>query len=157
MPVLRRLRHAMQLLSGWARKPIREQLGIGLAAGLLVAVHGALRIWSYPRVLAGIERAARRFPSRAKNDTRTARERAEQVERVAHRIFPNSPCLSQALAVCFQYWRRNLPASIHLGAMKDCAGVLSAHAWVESAGEVIVGETEKLADYELLSGIEVPE
>ncbi len=157
MPVLHRLRHAMQLLSRWARKPIREQLRIGLAAGLLVVVHGALRIWSYPRVLAGIKRASRRFPSKAKNDTQTARERAEQVERVAHRIFPDSPCLSQALAVCFQYWRRNLPASIHLGAMKDGAGVLSAHAWVESVGEVIVGETEKLADYELLSGIEAAE
>ena len=157
MRVGNRLRYTMQLLSRWVRKPIREQLRIGLAAGLLVVVHGALRIWSYPRVLAGVKRAARRFPSKAKNDSQTARERAKQVERVAHQIFPDSPCLSQALAVCFQYWRHNLPASIQLGAMKDGAGVLSAHAWVESVGEVIVGETERLADYELLSGIEAAE
>lgn len=147
----------MRLLPRWTGRPIREQLKIGLTVGHLLMVYVALRASSYPRVLAGVDRAARLFPSKAKGDLRSARTRAERVERVSHRIFPAHPCLPQALVVCFQYWRRGLPAHIHLGAMKDSVGALSAHAWVESNGEVIVGETESLAEYELFSGTEAAE
>ncbi len=157
MPELPRQFLPMQLLPRWTGRPIREQLRIGHTASLLLLVYVALRSSSYPRVLAGVERAARLLPAKAKDDFRGALARAERVERVAHRIFPGHPCLPQALTVCFQYWRRSLPARIHLGAMRDNAGALSAHAWVESNGEVIVGATERLAEYELFSGIEAAE
>lgn len=49
-------------------------------------------------------------------------------------------CLRQALAIEYLLRRRNLPAELHIGTLKNGDGQLQAHAWVELDG-VALGQS----------------
>jgi hypothetical protein len=49
----------------------------------------------------------------------------------AERYVPRSNCLSRAAASCAMLRRRGVRARIRVGARRDSAGGLRAHAWVE--------------------------
>jgi hypothetical protein len=61
------------------------------------------------------------------------------VETAARHIPLASTCLTQALAVQMLLTRRGYPALLHIGVVTVGNNELQAHAWVESAGEVVIG------------------
>ena len=65
----------------------------------------------------------------------------------ASRLVPGSTCLVRALAAHSLCLRYGYPATVRLGARRDQAGDLEAHAWLELGGEVVVGGGEARAEY----------
>jgi len=107
-----------------------------------VVLLGATRLglWVLPlrvvrRLLA---RAAR--PPRGSQTVPSSRERIPWAVSVAQRIVPRATCLVQALAAEALFARYGHPADLRIGVLKTDSGALVAHAWVESAGRVVVGE-----------------
>jgi hypothetical protein len=47
--------------------------------------------------------------------------------------------------------QQGYPASLQIGVAKGRDGQLEAHAWVESQGQVVIGNLENLAHFKLLS------
>jgi hypothetical protein len=73
---------------------------------------------------------------------------------VASRYVPAATCLTQAsvgqilLAHCGQ------AALLQIGVAKNEAGELEAHAWVESRGRVVIGDSRELFRYTCLPSLE---
>jgi len=65
----------------------------------------------------------------------------------AQRIIPRATCLPQAIAAEALLTRGGLPAHLQIGVKKTPDGKLTAHAWVESNGRIVVGNLRDLNDY----------
>ena len=61
------------------------------------------------------------------------------VDVVGRRLFPQNPCLTQAVVVQRLLRRRGIPAELRIGVRKEQGATLEAHAWVEHGGEVVMG------------------
>lgn len=61
------------------------------------------------------------------------------VDVVGRRLFPQNPCLTQAVVVQRLLRRRGIPAELRIGVRKEQGATLEAHAWVEHEGEVVMG------------------
>lgn len=72
-----------------------------------------------------------------------ARHWAWAVRVVALRI-PGASCLTQALALHWLLARAGQSARIHLGVAKHVGGGFEAHAWLESGGEILIGDDKSL-------------
>ena len=66
------------------------------------------------------------------------------------RLLGDGPCLTQALVLLLLFKRRGYPADLRIGVRQDGDGQIRAHAWVESAGSVVIGQVENLSDYKVL-------
>lgn len=62
--------------------------------------------------------------------------------RSAARYVPGATCLAQAVAASILLSRAGRPAVLQIGVTKPNRSTLSAHAWVESDGLVVVGDAE---------------
>lgn len=82
--------------------------------------------------------------------TRPPRQRIVWAVTAASRVVPRATCLPQALATQTLLARRGYPAQLRIGVAKSDAGLLEAHAWVESDGQVVVGNVRNLARYSRL-------
>lgn len=60
-------------------------------------------------------------------------------------------CLVQALAAQILLARRGNPAFLCIGVARAESGKLTAHAWLESNGDVILGDSADLSQFKLLS------
>jgi hypothetical protein len=67
---------------------------------------------------------------------------------------PGATCLSQALAAQTLFLRQGYPAELHIGVAKNETGQLEAHAWVESEGQVVIGDLQNLSRYTPLPSLE---
>ena len=65
----------------------------------------------------------------------------------AQRVIPRSTCLPQAIAAEALLTRGGLPADLRIGVKKTPDGKLTAHAWVESNGRIVVGQLRDLDAY----------
>jgi hypothetical protein len=75
---------------------------------------------------------------------------------VASRYVPVATCLTQALAGQVLLKQHCAPALLRIGVMKNQRGALQAHAWIESQGQVVIGNVPDLALFtELPSGGEL--
>jgi hypothetical protein len=63
---------------------------------------------------------------------------------------PKATCLTQALTTMILLERAKQPASLIFGVSKETEDNLVAHAWVESAGYVVVGGGKDLTRFSLL-------
>lgn len=77
----------------------------------------------------------------ARSPAATPDRLARAVERAAVAL-PGSKCLPQALAGAVLLRRRGLEAELRLGAATRPEGGLTAHAWLELEGRVVLGEAE---------------
>ena len=83
-----------------------------------------------------------------------ARPQAQRIPwavRVASILMPNATCLPQALAVHFLLLRNGYAAELKIGAAKNNAGVLEAHAWVTHEEQIVIGALRDLDRYIPLS------
>src|SRR5277367_7074283 len=74
-------------------------------------------------------------------------DRVSWAVRAASRFIPGaSNCLVRALATQTLLGRFGYRSELRIGARKDPAGSFAAHAWLESAGAIVIGEFA-LGDY----------
>ena len=75
-------------------------------------------------------------------------ERVGWAIRVASAYLPFATCLSQALTAQILLRRRGYPAVVRIGVARTHGRRLEAHAWVECAGQIVIGgSAESLAQY----------
>ena len=131
----------MQLLRKWVNLPRPDRRLFVRALPLVACVR--LGLWVLPW------RVTRRLIQRMSVTARSARPTPVQVEvdidavtravsRAARRV-PRATCLTQAIAASVMLGRRGIPATIRFGATRDPRGRFIAHAWVESAGRIVIG------------------
>jgi hypothetical protein len=118
----------------WRLSPTDRRLLLG-AAGHLIAAH--LRLVMLPlRVLlrgAGPRKGSQ--PSRGW----TPQEIAWAVCAASGYLPWPANCLAQALAGQAMLAQQGLPAQLRFGVAKGASGELHAHAWLECAGQAIIG------------------
>jgi hypothetical protein len=113
------------------------------ALALVAAVR--LVLWWVPY------RSARRWFDRAPGpdavvDLRRARAIANEVRR-ASRLVPRASCFTQALAARTWLARRGLANELRIGVARKPDGSPEAHAWIEVAGQVVLGDVPDLARF----------
>ena len=110
---------------------------------------GATRVvlWVLPFRLVRRLLAQTARPSAPRRGPRPSRHRLEWAVSLGRRVVPSSTCLVQALAAAALFIQHGHPADVRIGVMKDEAGGLIGHAWVESDGHVVVGDSSDLSRY----------
>ena len=110
---------------------------------------GATRValWVLPFRLVRRLLAQTARPSAARRGPRPSRHRLVWAVSLGRRVVPSSTCLVQALAAAALFIQHGHPADVRIGVMKDEAGGLIGHAWVESDGHVVVGDSSDLSRY----------
>lgn len=66
---------------------------------------------------------------------------------VAGRLFPDDPCLTQALAARVALRRLGRPTTLRLGVAEATGGGIEAHAWLEDDGRVLIGGAQSPRSY----------
>lgn len=122
------------------------------------------RVWRYKKMLAGAflmlallrfalfclpYRKVRRFV--AQTPRRRGRGRIDMqayqaklvwaIQLAGRYLLGHKPCLPQALAVQWFLLRQGVATDLNIGVQKDAAQGISAHAWIERDGQVIIGGT----------------
>lgn len=69
---------------------------------------------------------------------------------IASPYIPGVQCLAQALATQVLLRWRGYPTQLRIGIARGKEGELSAHAWVESQGKVVIGGLANMSHYTLL-------
>jgi hypothetical protein len=76
---------------------------------------------------------------RHRREEEDVRRRIWAVNAAGNRLFPDTPCLTQAVVVHRLLRRWGWPSELRIGVRKDGRGKFGAHAWIESEGEVLIG------------------
>lgn len=79
-------------------------------------------------------------PPPARPALRLAPDRVRWAIGIAQRLIPDATCLPQAIAAESLLTRDGHAVALRIGVLKNAAGALEAHAWVECEGRVIVGD-----------------
>jgi hypothetical protein len=62
-------------------------------------------------------------------------------------LLGDRPCLAEALIVQTFFRKHGYPAELRIGVRKAPSGQLLGHAWVESAGEIVIGGAESPQEF----------
>ena len=138
----------MKRLRQWWRLPAREQQLLVRAAVLLALLKVALRFLPFAKVQRLV--ALTRVAARARPRRRGEIERIVWAVSTAGYHVPRSTCLTTALAAQVLLERHGIPACLRIGVTRPESGPFLAHAWVESAGQIVIGKVENPADYAAL-------
>lgn len=145
----------MQRLHKFLRlSSIDRQLLIN-AAVLLTAIR--LGLWLLPfetlqRLLARMIQT----PSKLDSIYRVSIDKVAWAVSVASRYMPGKvKCLARALATQILLGQVGHHAQVRIGVAKSEAGLLEAHAWVESQGRVVIGNLKDLGRFTPLPNLEV--
>jgi hypothetical protein len=76
------------------------------------------------------------------------------VEAAGRRLLGRNPCLPKALAVLILFRRAGEDAELHMGVARERDGPVQAHAWIESAGRVVIGGDAPIEEYTRLPALD---
>jgi hypothetical protein len=106
----------------------------------LLALVIRLALWLLP--FGVLQRLVRRW-GRGTPGHGAARHRPPQVVaetvRYATRFVPRASCLTQALVTQVLLRRAGFAPALRIGLARRAGGAVSAHAWLENEGEVVIG------------------
>jgi len=124
------------------RLPPGERAILAEAWGLFLLVELALRVLSFKRLL-GLHRKLSRTTGATPASGRPASlARVVWLVEVAGRYAPVNPtCLKKALVLSWLLGRWGIPTALRIGVSRE-EGKLRAHAWLDYAGEPILGGQE---------------
>ncbi len=109
-----------------------------------------LMLWVLPfRAVRGVVDRWAGQAMAARDDPDFARAVRRAVDRAA-RTLPGSDCLPRALTAEVMLRRAGQPAQVSIGVASD-GRLLSAHAWVESAGVLVTGDSADLHQFHTLA------
>ena len=108
----------------------------------VAGVRLGLSIVQFPRFQA-VHEWVKAAPRAKRGKVPTTGQLAHDVRVVSHYV-PRATCLTQALAGQLLLERHGYPTVVHVGVTKEegKAATFQAHAWLESDGKVVIGETE---------------
>lgn len=138
---------ALELVRKFVRLPGRDRAVLARTIFALGAARLATWVLPFPvgrRLLVGKRRTAE--PTVTRDQIRWAMGHAQ-------RVIPRATCLPQALAAEALLTRGGLAADLKIGVMKTSSGGLTAHAWVESEGRIVVGDLPDLNSYTRLPSL----
>ncbi|HEX7071615.1 MAG TPA: lasso peptide biosynthesis B2 protein, partial [Rhodothermales bacterium] len=132
----------------WSSKKVVHEVSV-----LLVITRAALALLPYRLV----QRAAERFGSR-----QVANVEPGQYQRtltwaasgIGRYLLGERPCLVQAMVVKGMLARAGVATDLRIGVRRDVEGTLTAHAWLEQQGEVILGGRRSPSMYLALAPLE---
>jgi transglutaminase superfamily protein len=87
-------------------------------------------------------------------------EERQSVQRIvwavmtASRYVPTATCLTEALATKLMLIRNGHKATVRLGVSRNQNGQFQAHAWVESDGLIVIGDSQELFRFTRLPSLE---
>ncbi len=133
-------------LSDRIRRFLASDACLRVSAPVLITVcRVALGVFSFQRLQRIVLTLAPSAGGRAGGDSRSLDEVGPVVARAGRLVRGN--CLPQALAgYMLLAWRGQSP-QLRVGVSKGRSGRLVAHAWLECAGRVVVGEDGDLSQY----------
>src|SRR5215208_6209413 len=133
----------MILLLKFLRLPTVARWLLIKAALLLEAIKLGMRLLPFRTLRHLLAWAVGAPAKRLRHVDHTSTDRiAWAVEMVSRHMPGAKSCLTQALAVQMLLTRRGYPALLHIGVARGERGRFQAHAWVESQGKVVIGESE---------------
>jgi len=124
----------MRCLRKLAELPGAERWLLAEAALAVVLVRLGLWLLPFRLLRRGIDRLSTRHAS-----THFSPERIAWAVAVVSSYIPAATCLTQALAAQALLSRRGVSARLRIGVAKDPQGQFVAHAWLEHAGQIVVG------------------
>jgi len=74
--------------------------------------------------------------------------------KLSSRYIPFAKCLCQAMVVKILFTRHGYPAQLRIGVVKSDDKKLRAHAWVESQGQIVIGNGRELSLFNILPSFE---
>jgi hypothetical protein len=133
-------------LEKFARLPATDLALLGRSVAMLGTARVALWLFHFTTVRRLLAPSRRSLPARPATP-----ERIGWAIAVAKRVVPGANCLPQAVVAEALLVARGHPAELRIGVIKTARGGLEAHAWVESAGRMVVGElSQGLTGYTVL-------
>ncbi len=124
-----------EYVHAWLRLAPQERRQLVQAWGLLFAIGPVLRLFSFPRIHA----YCRRVRPGHHNTTPTSPSRLAQLVEIAARYYPlPTSCLTEALALSWLMSRQGMTSTLRIGVAKG-GDRLTAHAWVEQDGLILLG------------------
>lgn len=128
----------MNLLRALVRRPPADCALVAHAISVHLAIAVLLRIAGLRRTAACLaRRAERRTAHAARGDVE---QRVPWAVRTATHLVPiGRTCLTEALTAQHLLRRRGCDATLRFGVAKPAADALSAHAWLEAAGRILIG------------------
>jgi hypothetical protein len=132
-------------------QPFEQRLLLRAALLLWVA---RLGLWLLPLP------ALRRLLAKLRTSERTSPEDSANIEKIiwavtlASRYVPAATCLTQALAGRILLAQHGEPAILRIGVIKNEEGELDAHAWVESRGRIVIGDSPHICRYTQLPSVD---
>jgi hypothetical protein len=128
------------------RLPPRDRALLFRATVLLAATR--LGLWVLPlRVLRGLLVRVGRTSQPLRRGRTTPRHLIVWALSVASRFVPRATCLPRALATEALFLQSGYRAELRIGVSKTGGGRLVAHAWVESDGQIVMGNLLDLSRY----------
>jgi hypothetical protein len=122
--------------------PARDRALIAEAVFAVAAVKLALALVRFQRLLILLEKASFRFRARQLDERPAAGRIVWAIDAASGRIPLVNSCLPRALAARFLLVRWGYPAELSIGVARNNDGKLEAHAWVETLGKVVIGESQ---------------
>ena len=105
----------------------------------LIAMRAAMWTLPFARVSRISEAMSR--PMRADAGARPSPDRIAWAVECVSRVVPRgNNCLVRALATGIVLKRYGYPSELKIGVMKPAGGRFEAHAWLESGGNVVIGD-----------------
>ena len=125
-------------------RPPPERFLLIKALLVVAAVRGGLLLLSFPIFQILFERVRAAMGVRREITSVPLKTQLVWAVRPASHYVPGATCLTQALAAQLLLERYGYPAHVCIGVAKsgENQGAFQAHAWLESDGEVVVGESE---------------
>jgi hypothetical protein len=117
---------------------------LGIALGVTIGMWTAVRLTTFRRLLQWTEVPAGRIPQL---DVAGQQRILWAVEAINRRLFPERPCLTQALAARYLLARRGVDSTLRIGVARDSGAPLRAHAWLERNGTVLIGGAKSPDQY----------
>lgn len=135
-----RMGMATRRLARFARYSFREKRLLFEATILLATARVAILSVPFRRVAPSLGRMKVESPAEANPEqTKRAKEIGWAVETMSRHTFWKSACLAQAIAAQWMLKRHGLRGTVYIGAAKNEAREMVAHAWVRSGTLILTG------------------
>jgi hypothetical protein len=130
----------MNRTSKFLRLPAAEKRLLLSSLIVLAAIRVALWTLNFPRVRKIADAISHPAPGRTAADLPTPDRIAWAVATASRAVPQGANCLLRALATGVILKRYGYPSELKIGVMKSEAGRFQAHAWLESAGNIVIGD-----------------
>ena len=128
------------------RMPWRERWVVLQVLWLLVAIRVGLLVLPFPQLWQILERLGGHGARRSDEDPKSV-ERLLRIVTIVSEHLRGSKCLDRALAAKVLLSRRGRPVDLRIGVVLGEDRELTAHAWLEADGTVVIGQGESLDRY----------